>query len=226
MINKYLERELKENLLNHEIFEHQANEDLTSIRTFLDQGSSLTEIIVEFDGEKIANSKLLYTFPYDSYKNNLIWEQLVAIQIMKQLGNKLNKNFRSNLCEMESLIYESTKEDYLIYKDKLPTREDIMRIIGSSNTVIRLHFIIQYLHSDSLCDELSKYITGYYPITMIYSDCEFYTESVRVQNHEPKISIYDACNYFLFREFEEGENSKVIMMEQERKQKVKRYEEV
>ena len=52
MNNKYLERELRNNITNHELFECQTCNDLENIKTFLEKNNLVTEIIINFDTKK------------------------------------------------------------------------------------------------------------------------------------------------------------------------------
>lgn len=215
MNNKYLERELKHNLSTNEIFECQTCHDLDNIRTFLKENKLLTEVIVEFDSEKIKNSRLLRTFQYESYENDLIWEQFVAIQLMKELRKELNMKVNSDLDEQEQIIYNASKESYMAYEKCMPTSNDVKELISMVNTPIRLHFLLRWCNDKCLCDSLMKYlIKGLCFSTMIYSDRYF--NSTQFEKQEVGIEYY----YIKFNKLEEGSyinNSK---------QKVKKYEEV
>lgn len=209
MNNKYLERELKTNISNHELFECQTGDDLDNIKTFLEKRNLITEIIVNFDTEKIENSLLLNIFPYESEENRLIWNQFVAIQIMKELKKELNLEVDKDLEEQETIIYKGSKEDYFNYEKNIPTSENIKMLINIVNTPIRIHLILKWYTNKYLHNAISEYLEHDLKFnTMVYSDR--YLEKIE----NSKIS------YIKFNKLEEGININ------KEKQKVKIYEEV
>lgn len=221
MINKHLERELKNIISKHEVFEVQTYQDLNSIDPFLKNNKISTEVLIEFDDEKIANSRLLYTFPYNSYENNLIWDQFIAIQVMKKLRIALNLDYDYDLEEQEQIIYNSSKETYFNYEKDFTSSNDIKTLISMVNTPIRLHFLIKWYRSECLFDALSTYLENNLPFTtMIYSGVSFNVKKL----HQPEHIEKELPNYVLFNKFETGKSS--VKIEIKEKQKVKRYEEV
>lgn len=208
MNNKYLERELKENIVDCEIFECQTYHDLDNIKNFLKQNQLLTEVIVEFDIDKIKNSILLHLFPYESKENQLIWNQFVAIQILKELKNKLNIANNSDIEEQEYLIYNEREDSYLNYKKRIPTIDDVKKLISKNKTPIRLHLLLKWTNDKDLYRTVVEYLTNnIYFNTMIYSNSYF-------KEFETK----DEINYLKFTKFEEGYYIN--------NQKVKKYEKV
>ena len=208
MNNKYLERELKENIVDCEIFECQTYHDLDNIKNFLKQNQLLTEVIVEFDIDKIKNSTLLHLFPYESQENQLIWNQFVAIQILKELNNQLNIANNSDIEEQEHLIYNEREDGYLNYKKRIPTIDDVKKIISKNKTPIRLHLLLKWTNDKDLYRTVVEYLTNnIYFNTMIYSNSYF-------KEFETK----DGINYLRFIKFEEGYYIN--------NQKVKKYEKV
>lgn len=221
MINKHLERELKNNISKHEIFEVQTYQDLNSIEPFLKNNKIFTEVLIELDDEKIANSRLLYTFPYNSYENNLIWDQFIAIQVMKKLRTVLNLDYDYELEKQEQIIYNSSKETYFNYEKKFTSSNDVKTLISMVNTFVRLHFLIKWYQGECLFDALSTYLENDLPfITMIYSGVSFNAKKLHQSEHIEKKSP----NYVLFNKFEAGKSG--VKIETREKQKVKRYEEV
>ena len=209
MNNKYLERELKTNISNHELFECQTGDDLDNIKTFLEKRNLITEIIVNFDTEKIENSLLLNIFPYESEENRLIWNQFVAIQIMKELKKELKLEVDKDLEEQETIIYKKSKEDYFNYEKSIPTSEDIKMLISIVNTPIRIHLILKWYSNKYLHKEILEYLKNNLNFnTMVYSDRYF----EEIEN--------DEISYIKFNKLEEGININ------KEKQKVKKYEEV
>lgn len=209
MINKFLERELKQNKTNHEIFKNQKYGDLRKVKEILENKNSLQDILIEFDIDTINNVHLLYCFPYDSYDQKRIWEHFVSIEIMKKLEEKYLVNSDHDLSEEEKYILSGNidnTEDYLKVEEVLLNRNDVLETIKNLNLLdLRLHFLIRWCKSSCLCDEISNYLREDLPfVTMVYSDYPFYTVQVKPDGYKEKHYIWEVYDYIEFNEFNEG----------------------
>lgn len=215
MINKNLERELKENKTNHEIFKNQKYADLKNVKKVLEIQNSTQDILIEFDNKMLNSICLLYCFSHDSYELKRIWEHFVSLEIMKELEKKYSIKSDHDLLEEEKYIRNGNvdnQEDYLAVEEILIDRNDILETIEGLNIPnLRLHVLIRGCKSAYLCDEISNYLADNLPfITMVYSDCPFYTVQVKPDNYKDKHYIWGVYDYIEFNEFSEGNHSSKI----------------
>lgn len=211
MINKYLERELKENFSSNEVFECLPKEDLEQIKNFLNQ-TPLADLLVEFDEEKLKNSKLLNLYPHDSEENIKIWEELVAIKILKAYLEKFKGN-TTDLAEQEEFIYNRTEEEYKMMLsangNARINSDKIKSLIYMTNTAFRLNFVIKGCKNKSLYNAVSSYLDDKQPTTMIYCNDNFIFK-VPSNEHSEKKWPWDVYDYIFFDKFNDGiESSKM-----------------
>lgn len=232
MINKHLEKELKYNKKNHEIFQNQEYRDLKEITEVLHNQSNSNDLLVEFSPENHGRIPLLYTFPFDSYEHKRIWEHFIALEIMKNLTEKYQVDVGHNLKEEELLLQSGNidkQDNYLNHEENIVNRNDVLTTIKELNLPnLRIHFLIRWCKSSSLCDEISNYLEDNLPfITMVYHDFPFYTVQVKPDGYNERHWIWEVYDYIKFDELEQGVDSskiriKKILPERE-KQKVKKH---
>jgi len=221
MINRYLEKEIKENISINEIFESQKVEDLEEIKKIYNQ-TPTTNILIEFDIEKINKSKLLNMYSYNSTENKFIWDRFVAIQVLKAIRKKHNDDI-SYLEEQEELIYNCNEEEYLetIFTNSNAgiNSDGVKQLMSITNTLYRIHFIIRECENKSLYNAILAYL-DIQPV-MVYTDSNFKVKKVKMEDLEEH-NIWDVYNYTIYNGLEAGIKSAKYRT----KQKVKKYEEV
>lgn len=209
MINNNLLRELKKNKVKHEIFENQVYTDLIDIEKILKSQTETNDILIEFNDEVLNKAPLLYTFPYDSYENDKIWEQFVALEIMKEINKKCNVSTNHNLSEEEKVIYSNDEEDYLKAEEFLLTKDEVIETLtnlGLSN--LRIHFLIKWCQSECLCSKINEYLELNLPfVTMIYTDEVFYNIEKENEITSEKEFTINAYQYTRFNDTDEGINT-------------------
>lgn len=172
MINKHLERELRENTTDHEVFSEQNYEDIETAKKLLNQQVHTNDILVDFD------SILLRKLPISYFSRNLSmcdqkikWEHFVAVEIMKRIKEKYKIETDHDLEAEEKYVYTSNEEDYLSVREILINRDDIIESLKDLKLPnLRIHFFIQSNHIQELIDEISTYLIEELPFSiMIYS---------------------------------------------------------
>ena len=233
MINGYLERELKHNISNHEIFECLTKQDIQDLQKIKASLSDLplNNILIEFDIERINNSKLLNMYPYNSTENKFIWDRFVAIQVLKAIRKKHNEDI-SYLEEQEDIIYNSTDEKCLetIFANSNAgiNSDGVKQLISITNTVYRMHFIIKECKNKSLYEAVSSYLDSQ-AVIMIYCDDKFMIK-VKPEGYRKAHWIWNVYDYMFFDGFNDGMESAKLRNEKvlsdNPKQMEKKYEEV
>lgn len=200
MKNKYLKIELEKLVLDisgHQIFENVDEQDLEELKEKIKQ-FPFTNIVIEFDMEKINNSKLLNMYPYGSKESIEIWDRFVAIEISKILHNVDNK---------ENCIYNMTEREYLEEKDNLVTSNHVKFFISIVNMPIRIYFIIKGCKNKVLYSAISSYLDEQVHETMICCDDKFILKAKDENKEEWLWNLYD---YKFFDGFNDGmESSKM-----------------
>lgn len=209
MINNNLAREIKENRINNEIFEKQAYEDLNSIKEILKSQIETNDILIEFNDEVLNKAPLLYQFPYDSYENDRIWEQFVALEIIKEIDKNYNIPTNHNLLEEEKLICSNSKEKYLKAEEFLVNKDEVIDVISKLGLPnLRIHFLIRWCRSEYLCSKINEYLNNNLPfITMVYNDENFYNIEEYKEIQSEKDFIVDTYKYIRFYMLNKGINN-------------------
>ena len=211
MDNKYLERELDKDILEkiqHEIFENVNKKDLDKLKEKI-KDLPFKNIIVEFDMEKINNSKLLNMYPYGSSKSLNIWDQFVAIQVLKAFKKEINDEIEY-IEKEEDIIYNAGEKEYL--ESAIITYSNGVKFLfGMMNMLIGIHFIIKE-NNKALCNAVSSYLDEDSPITMIYCNNNFIYK-VKNKDSLKENWLWDIYDYKLFDGFNEGIDSKKIRKE-------------
>ena len=235
MINQYLEKELKYNKKNHEIFQNQEYRDLKEVAEILHTQSNFNDLLIDFSPENHGRIPLLYSFPYESYEHKRIWEHFIALEIMKNLTEKYQVDIGHNLKEEELLLQSGNidkKEKYLNQEENIVDRNDVLDTIKKLNIPnLRLHFLIRWCKTSPLCDEISNYLEDNLPfITMIYHDFPFYTVKIMPDGYEKKHWIWEIYDYIKFDGLKQGTDSRKARIKKVlpniEKQKVKKYEKI
>ncbi len=218
MENKILLRELENKEKVHEIFEHQISKDLKELAKVIKKEHP-NDLLVVFNPEeyweKVENIiyKETEDYRYGKTKNSAL-EQQTAMRILDQyialkiLENLSTKNTPLTLFFNEDRLNIFKTGDYVRYemfKDKMPNSNDVKEILTlDENVPTRIHFIVNGIKSNRLCDALCTYLDNSTTFaTRIYlSPNGMYTATVK-QNGKP-VALWEAYDYMVFDEDKEG----------------------
>ena len=218
MENKMLLRELENKEKVHEIFEHQRPRDLTELAKIIKKEHP-NDLLVVFNPEeyweKVEN--IIYKETEENRcgktKNptlvqqttNKILDQYIALKVLENLSTK---NTPLTLCFNEARLNIFKRGDcvaYKMFKDKMPNSNYVKEILTLDETApTRLHFIVNGIKSNKLCDALCTYLDNTTTVaTRIYlSPNGMYTATVK-QNDKP-VFLWEAYDYMTFDEGKEG----------------------
>ena len=218
MENKILLRELENKEKVHEIFEHQISKDLKELSKVIKKEHP-NDLLVIFNPEEYWEKveKIIYKetvdYRYGKTKNSAlvqqtamkILDQYIALKIFENLSTK---NIPLTLFSNEDRLNIFKRGDYVAYemfKDKMPNSDDVKEIVTlDENAPSRIHFIVNGIKSNSLCDALCTYLDNSTTFaTRIYlSPNGVYTATVK-QNGKP-VALWEAYDYMVFDEDKEG----------------------
>ena len=218
MENKILLRELENKENVHEIFEHQISKDVKELAKVIKKEHP-NDLLVVFNPEeyweKVENIIYKETEDYRYGKTmNSALEQQTAMRILDQyialkiLENLSTKNTPLNLFFNENRLDIFKRGDYVAYemfKDKMSNSNDVKEILTlDENVPTRIHFIVNGIKSNRLCDALCTYLDNSTTFaTRIYlSPNGMYTATVK-QNGKP-VALWEAYDYMVFDEDKEG----------------------
>ena len=218
MENKILLRELENKENVHEIFEHQISKDVKELAKVIKKEHP-NDLLVVFNPEeyweKVENIiyKETEEYRYGKTKNSAlvqqtamkIVDQYIALKILESLSAK---NTPLTLCFNEDRLNIFKTGDYVRYEmfeDKMPNSDDVKEILTlDENAPTRIHFIVNGIKSNRLCDALCTYLDNSTTFaTRIYlSPNGMYTATVK-QNGKP-VDLWEAYDYMIFDEDKEG----------------------
>lgn len=218
MENKILLRELENKENVHEIFEHQISKDVKELAKVIKKEHP-NDLLVVFNPEeyweKVENIIYKETEDYRYGKTmNSALEQQTAMRILDQyialkiLENLSTKNTPLTLFFNEDRLNIFKTGDYVAYEmfeDKMPNSDDVKEILTlDENAPTRIHFIVNGIKSNRLCDSLCTYLDNSTTFaTRIYlSPNGMYTATVK-QNGKP-VALWEAYDYMVFDEDKEG----------------------
>lgn len=218
MENKILLRELENKENVHEIFEHQISKDVKELAKVIKKEHP-NDLLVMFDPKEYKDKveKIIFKeteeYRYGKTMNSAL-EQQTAMRILDQyialkiLENLSTKNTPLTLFFNEDRLNIFKTGDYVRYemfKDKMPNSNDVKEILTlDENVPTRIHFIVNGIKSNRLCDSLCTYLDNSTTFaTRIYlSPNGMYTATVK-QNGKP-VALWEAYDYMVFDEDKEG----------------------
>lgn len=218
MENKMLLRELENKEKVHEIFEHQISKDLNELAKVI-RKEYPNDLLVVFNPEEYWEkvekiiSKKTEEYRYGKTMNYTLVQQ-TAMRILDQyialkiLENLSTKNTPLTLFFNEDRLNIFKRGDYAAYEmfeDKMPNSDDVKEILTlDENAPTRIHFIVNGIKSNRLCDSLCTYLDNSTTFaTRIYlSPNGMYTATVK-QNGKP-VALWEAYDYMVFDEDKEG----------------------
>ena len=204
MTNKNIIKELEENKKGHVIFESQDSNDLEELRERLQENN---QIVVDFPLSEWQEVEPTIDRENDCFKIR-ITRQYIASKILSELSNfypQLDEYRGKDSVEKlkQPDIYEGVQD--LIYN--LYDVRDILDI--EEIPIDRIHFIINGIKSDILCDSISLLLredNAYN--TSIYSTNDFTTEEV--PDFYDGTKLWEAYKYTLYHKNEEGKTTNPI----------------
>lgn len=218
MENKILLRELENKEKVHEIFEHQTSKDLKELAKII-KNEYPEDLLVVFNPEeyweKVENIIYRETIEYrQGEKRNFtlyqqittkILDQYIALKILEDLSKK---NLNLSLCFNKARLDIFKRGDYVAYnmfKSQMPDSDYVKEMLTlDENAPTRIHFIVNGIKSNSLCDALCTYLDNSTTFaTRIYlSPNGMYTATVK-RSGKP-VFLWEAYNYMIFDEESEG----------------------
>ena len=134
-----------------------------------------------------------------------ILDQYIALKILENLSTK---NTPLTLFFNEDRLNIFKTGDYVRYemfKDKMPNSNDVKEILTlDENAPTRIHFIVNGIKSNRLCDALCTYLDNSttFASRIYLSPNGMYTATVK-QNGKP-VALWEAYDYMVFDEDKEG----------------------
>ena len=217
-MNNILLRELKNKEKVHEIFHRQTEQDLTALAKVIERDYP-EDILLDFDlqeywdkatpislnqGNKylVGDKKDYKLIKQEELK---VLDHYVTLKILESLAQKdseLKVFFNKYYLE---IFTSGNTEKYEERKDKLFTSEDIKEILKcDENAPSRVHFIMNGIRSNRLCDIISTYLDHDTPFTTrIYlAPNGFYT--AQVEHNGKKEYMWAVYDYIDFYDRQEG----------------------
>lgn len=218
MENKILLRELENKEKVHEIFEHQISKDVKELAKVIKKEHP-NDLLVVFNPEEYWEKveKIIFKeteeYRYGKTKDSTLVQQIAAKILnqyiaLKVLENLSTKNTPLTLCFNEDRLNIFKRGDYAAYemfKDKMPNSDDVKEILTlDEHAPSRIHFIVNGIKSNRLCDALCTYLDNSTTFTTrIYlSPNGMYTATVK-QNGKP-VFLWEAYDYMIFDGDKEG----------------------
>lgn len=218
MENKKLLRELENKQKVHEIFEHQISKDLRELAKVIKKEYP-EDLLVIFNPEeyweKVENIiyKETEDFRFGETKDSTLVQQITAKILdqyiaLKVLENLSTKNTPLNLCFNEARLDIFKRGDYVAYemfKNKMPDSDYVKEMLTlDENAPTRIHFIVDGIKSNKLCDALCTYLNSSTTFaTRIYlSPNGLYTATVKREGKA--VWLWEAYDYMIFDEDKEG----------------------
>ena len=217
MNNNILLRELRNKQKVHEIFHRQTEHDLKLLAKFIERDYP-EDILLDFDSEEYWTKGS--PISWNQANKYLVGDkkdyQLIKQEELKVLDHYVTLKILENLAQKDSelkvffnkddleIFTSRNTEKYEERKDKLYTSEDLKEILKcDENVPPRVHFIMNGIKSDRLCDVISTYLDYDTPFaTRIYlAPNGFYTAQVeQIGKKEYLWAVYDYLDFYDDRE--------------------------
>ncbi len=218
MENKFLLRELENKEKIHEIFEHQTSGDLNELTKIIKRDYP-NDLLVSFDPneywEKVETiiSRETEIYRYGEKKNSAlvqqksekIIDQYIALKVLEDLSIK---NTPLKLCFDRVRLNIFQRGDwvaYEIFQNKMPNSDYVKEILTlDESSPARIHFIVNGIKSNQLCDTLSNYLdnTTTFATRIYLSPNGFYTATIKRNGNS--VFLWDAYDYMIFDRDNEG----------------------
>ena len=238
MNNNILLRELKNKEKVHEIFHRQTERDLTVLAKVIERDYP-EDILLDFDPQEYwmkvspiswnqANKYLVgdkKDYKLIKQEELKVLDHYVTLKILESLAQRDSElKVFFNKDDLEIFTSGNT-EKYEERKDVLYTSEDIKEILKcDENAPSRVHFIMNGIKSDRLCDVISTYLDQDTPFTTrIYlAPNGFYT--AQVEHNGKKEYMWAVYDYIDFYDSQEGTQTRPYRKKKGQKKKTSQGE--
>ena len=238
MNNNILLRELKNKEKVHEIFHRQTERDLTVLAKVIERDYP-EDILLDFDPQEYwmkvspiswnqANKYLVgdkKDYKLIKQEELKVLDHYVTLKILESLAQRdseLKVFFNKDNLE---IFTSGNTEKYEERKDVLYTSEDIKEILKcDENAPSRVHFIMNGIKSNRLCDVISTYLDQDTPFTTrIYlAPNGFYT--AQVEHNGKKEYMWAVYDYIDFYDSQEGTQTRPYRKKKGQKKKISQGE--
>ena len=238
MNNNILLRELKNKEKVHEIFHRQTERDLTVLAKVIERDYP-EDILLDFDPQEYwmkvspiswnqANKYLVgdkKDYKLIKQEELKVLDHYVTLKILESLAQRDSElKVFFNKDDLEIFTSGNT-EKYEERKDVLYTSEDIKEILKcDENAPSRVHFIMNGIKSNRLCDVISTYLDQDTPFTTrIYlAPNGFYT--AQVEHNGKKEYMWAVYDYIDFYDSQEGTQTRPYRKKKGKKKKTSQGE--
>ena len=238
MNNNILLRELKNKEKVHEIFHRQTERDLTVLAKVIERDYP-EDILLDFDPQEYwmkvspiswnqANKYLVgdkKDYKLIKQEELKVLDHYVTLKILESLAQRDSElKVFFNKDDLEIFTSGNT-EKYEERKDVLYTSEDIKEILKcDENAPSRVHFIMNGIKSNRLCDVISTYLDQDTPFTTrIYlAPNGFYT--AQVEHNGKKEYLWAVYDYIDFYDSQEGTQTRPYRKKKGQKKKTSQGE--
>lgn len=238
MNNNILLRELKNKEKVHEIFHRQTERDLTVLAKVIERDYP-EDILLDFDPQEYwmkvspiswnqANKYLVgdkKDYKLIKQEELKVLDHYVTLKILESLAQRDSElKVFFNKDDLEIFTSGNT-EKYEERKDVLYTSEDIKEILKcDENAPSRVHFIMNGIKSNRLCDVISTYLDQDTPFTTrIYlAPNGFYT--AQVEHNGKKEYMWAVYDYIDFYDSQEGTQTRPYRKKKGQKKKISQGE--
>ena len=238
MNNNILLRELKNKEKVHEIFHRQTERDLTVLAKVIERDYP-EDILLDFDPQEYwmkvspiswnqANKYLVgdkKDYKLIKQEELKVLDHYVTLKILESLAQRDSElKVFFNKDDLEIFTSGNT-EKYEERKDVLYTSEDIKEILKcDENAPSRVHFIMNGIKSNRLCDVISTYLDQNTPFTTrIYlAPNGFYT--AQVEHNGKKEYMWAVYDYIDFYDSQEGTQTRPYRKKKGQKKKTSQGE--
>ena len=237
-MNNILLRELKNKEKVHEIFHRQTERDLTVLAKVIERDYP-EDILLDFDPQEYwmkvspiswnqANKYLVgdkKDYKLIKQEELKVLDHYVTLKILESLAQRDSElKVFFNKDDLEIFTSGNT-EKYEERKDVLYTSEDIKEILKcDENAPSRVHFIMNGIKSNRLCDVISTYLDQDTPFTTrIYlAPNGFYT--AQVEHNGKKEYMWAVYDYIDFYDSQEGTQTRPYRKKKGQKKKTSQGE--
>ena len=201
MLNKKIIRELEENNRGHILFNEQNASDLDELKEILEERD---QIVIDFPVEEWNNAKKIIdneTKPFDLRTTR----QYIATKLLDKLKDHYPQ-LKEYSSKRKKQIFESGDiEKYLENEDIIYNLYDVRDILDIEDIELdRVHFIMNGVRSNILCDALSVLLKDENPFDVsIYTSPDSFSTKTVPDRYDDSY-LWEAYNFTVFNRFDEG----------------------
>ena len=208
MINKNITREVTSKRKGHIIYSHQEYYDMIQLPELLKK-----EIVVDLSpSEWLQASNTIFVEERDGKieaveQKNIIetTRKLIVTKLLSELEKKYPQLKEYDASSYLQYFLNGNLSEFQRKKDSIYSIKDLEDILEVEEIKLdRVHFIMNYTRSDTLCDALSILLSDNTPFSVSIYCCPngFYT--CYIPDSDEKVFLQDAYNYTLYDRLDAG----------------------